>query len=147
VSRANALRAKGYTRRSEEVIQETSPDMGTTVYVRDARGLVTQQTDGRGVVTDMTYDNAGRMLTKSFPAASAENVTYTYDSIAGGNKGVGRLTSASPDRRDCPDSRPWPRARHLNPTNSGQQIPALADSCYVSRLTFSRVPYFCVSHE
>ena len=58
-----------------------------------ARGLVTQQTDGRGVVTDQTYDTAGRMLTKTFPAASSENIAYTYDSTTGGNKGVGRVTS------------------------------------------------------
>jgi RHS repeat-associated protein len=75
-----------------EVIQEASPDAGTTVYVRDARGLVTQQTDGRGVVTTMTYDNAGRLLTETYPAAAAENVTYTYDDILNGNKGKGRLT-------------------------------------------------------
>jgi YD repeat-containing protein len=33
------------------------------------------------------------MKTKTFPAATAENVTYTWDSTAGGNKGKGRLTS------------------------------------------------------
>jgi RHS repeat-associated protein len=76
-----------------EVIQETSPDAGTTVYnARDARGLVTQMTDGRGVVTNRTYDNAGRLLSETYPAAVAENVTYTYDSILSGNKGIGRLT-------------------------------------------------------
>ena len=75
-----------------EVIQEASPDRGTNVYVRDARGLVTQVTDGRGIVTNMTYDNAGRLLTKTYPAATAENITYTYNSVASGNKGVGRLT-------------------------------------------------------
>ena len=78
-----------------EVIRRVSPDTGTTDYVRNTRGLVTQMTDARGVVTDYTYDDAGRLLTRSFPAATAENVTYTYDSIAGGNKGVGRLTSVT----------------------------------------------------
>ena len=53
---------------------------------------MTQKTDGRAVVANMTYDNAGRMLTRTFPAATAENVTYAYDSITGGNKGIGRLT-------------------------------------------------------
>jgi YD repeat-containing protein len=76
-----------------EVIQESSPDAGTTVFTRDARGLVTQQTDGRGVITNRTYDNAGRMLTETYPAATAENVTYTYDATASSNKGKGRLTS------------------------------------------------------
>lgn len=76
-----------------EIIHEVNPDSGTTTYVRDARGLVTQMTDARSIVTDYTYDAAGRMATKSFPASSGENVTYTWDSIAAGNKGKGRLTS------------------------------------------------------
>jgi YD repeat-containing protein len=76
-----------------EVIQEVSPDAGTTTYVRDLRGLVTQQTDGRSVVTNRTYDNAGRLLTEAYPAATAENVTYAYDSIVGSANGKGRLTS------------------------------------------------------
>jgi YD repeat-containing protein len=77
-----------------EVIQEVSPDAGTTTYVRDERGLVTIETDGRGIVTNRTYDPAGRMLTETYPAAAAENVTYTYDNITtpAGNKGKGRLT-------------------------------------------------------
>ncbi len=72
--------------------RETSPDSGNTDFVRDLRGLVTQKTDGRGIVTNMAYDNAGRIMTKTFPAASAEDVDYTYDSTASGNKGKGRLT-------------------------------------------------------
>ena len=72
-----------------EVIRQNSPDSGITDTVRDARGLATQVTDGRGVVTAMTYDNAGRMLTRTFAAAPAENLTYTYDDIAAGNKGRG----------------------------------------------------------
>jgi RHS repeat-associated protein len=75
-----------------ELIQEVSQDRGTIVYVRDARGLVTQMTDGRGVSTNMTYDNGGRLLTKTYPAAPAESIAHTYDSVASGNKGVGRLT-------------------------------------------------------
>ena len=75
-----------------DTIRQDNPDSGITDYVRDARGLVTSITDARGVVTNVTYDAAGRMLSKSFPAASAEDVTYTYDSTAGGNLGVGRLT-------------------------------------------------------
>jgi YD repeat-containing protein len=78
-----------------EAIREASPDAGVTVYVRDARGLVTQMTDGRNVVTNYTYDNAGRIATRTFPAGPAENIAYTYDSTAAGNKGVGRLTSVS----------------------------------------------------
>ncbi len=78
-----------------EVIREDSPDTGITDYVVNKLGLVTQMTDARGVVTNFTYDDAGRVLTKTFPAGSGENVTYTYDSIAGGNYGRGRLTQLS----------------------------------------------------
>jgi RHS repeat-associated protein len=75
-----------------DIIQRASPDSGTTVYEYNALGKVTKITDGRGVVTDMTYDNAGRLLTKSYPAATAENIAYAWDSTTGGNKGVGRIT-------------------------------------------------------
>ena len=75
-----------------EVIQEVSPDAGTMVYVRYLRGLVTQMTDGRGIVSNMTYDTAGRLLTVVYPAAVGENVTYSYDSVVSSNKGKGRLT-------------------------------------------------------
>lgn len=76
-----------------ETIQEISPDRGVIVYVRDARGLITQETDARGQVVNFTYDDAGRLLTKSFVGASAQNVTYTWD--IGGDEGVGRITSVS----------------------------------------------------
>lgn len=78
-----------------EVIQETSPDSGVTIYVRNALGDVTQMTDARGVVTNYSYDAAGRMLTKSYPAAPEENVSYSYDATANGNKGIGRLTGST----------------------------------------------------
>src|SRR6266545_4242112 len=75
-----------------DVIQRASPDAGTAVTVVNALGKPTQITDGRGVVANLTYDNAGRLLTKQYPAATAENITYTWDSTVGGNMGVGRLT-------------------------------------------------------
>ena len=75
-----------------EAIRRTSPDTGVTDYVYNEQGLVTQMTDARSVVTDYTYDALGRVLTKNFPASTGENVTFTYDVVAGGNKGVGRLT-------------------------------------------------------
>jgi RHS repeat-associated protein len=49
-------------------------------------------TDGRSIVTNLTYDNAGRLLTKQYPAATGENITYTWDSTPAGNNGVGRIT-------------------------------------------------------
>ncbi|MEO8392107.1 MAG: RHS repeat-associated core domain-containing protein [Chloroflexota bacterium] len=74
------------------VIQATSPDTGTTVYNYDLAENVTSQTDARGVVTNRTFDALNRPLTVTFPAYSGENMAFTYDSTASGNKGVGRLT-------------------------------------------------------
>jgi YD repeat-containing protein len=85
--------ATAYVRNGfDDVIQRTSPDTGTTVYEFSKLGKVTKITDGRGIVTNLTYDNAGRLLTKEYPAATSENVTVTWDSTASGNKGVGRVT-------------------------------------------------------
>jgi RHS repeat-associated protein len=73
------------------VIQVTSPDTGVTVNAYDEAGNLTQVTDARGVVTDYAYDALNRVTAKTFPAAPAENVTYTYDAVAAGF-GKGRLT-------------------------------------------------------
>jgi len=75
-----------------DVIQASSPDSGTIVYQRDSRGLITQKTDGRSIVTNQTFDNAGRITARSFPSASGENVTWSYDDVTSGNKGKTRLT-------------------------------------------------------
>jgi RHS repeat-associated protein len=74
------------------VIQETSPDKGTTVYMLDKAGNRTNETDARGVVTLRTFDALNRVTSETFPASPGENITYTYDSTAGGNFGIGRLT-------------------------------------------------------
>ena len=76
-----------------EEIQEASPDRGTTVYVRDAAGNVTQRSDGRGVVANATFDALDRQLGLAFPATPTLNRSFGYDATAGGNKGIGRLTS------------------------------------------------------
>jgi RHS repeat-associated protein len=75
-----------------EAIQRSSPDTGTTVYEYNALGKVTKITDARSVITNLTYDNAGRLLTKTFPASTGENITLTWDATASGNKGIGQLT-------------------------------------------------------
>ncbi len=73
-----------------EVVREVSLEAGTTQYVRDTRGLVTQMTDGRGIVSNFTYDAAGRPLSMTFPAHPEDNLTYAYDA---GVYGIGHLTS------------------------------------------------------
>lgn len=90
-SLTTSRKVDGYGR----LIEEVSPDRGTLTYWYDKADKVTKIVDGDGVQTDFTYDASGRRLTATFPSASAENVTYTYDSVAGGNVGKGRLTSVN----------------------------------------------------
>jgi RHS repeat-associated protein len=75
------------------VTQVVSPDSGTTVYTYDLAGNVKSRKDARKIVTNYTYDALDRPLTRTLPSATTENVTYSYDSTANGNFGVGRLTS------------------------------------------------------
>jgi YD repeat-containing protein len=56
-----------------------SIDADTTVYVRDARGLVTLKTDDRGEVTTFTYDAVGNRRRDTTPAA-ARVATYAATS-------------------------------------------------------------------
>ena len=76
-----------------DVIQQTSPDTGTTVFWYDANGAVTKQVDARSIETDYTNDLTGRVLSKTFPADASENVTYTYDWAGSVSKGIGHLAS------------------------------------------------------
>lgn len=77
------------------VIREVSPDRGTTTYWYDAAGNLTQTVDGDGQQTNYAYDNTYRLTSATFAGASAETITYSYDSTAGGNAGVGRLTGVT----------------------------------------------------
>jgi YD repeat-containing protein len=43
-------------------IRRTSPDSGITDYEYNALGKNTKITDARSVVTNLAYDNAGRLL-------------------------------------------------------------------------------------
>lgn len=76
-------------------IQEASPDRGTRTMWYDAAGNLTQLTDGNGQQVNYAYDNANRLLSATYAGASAETITYSYDSTTGGNKGVGRLTGVT----------------------------------------------------
>lgn len=74
----------------------TDPDMGSWSYSYSVLGNLTTQTDARGCVTTVTYDDLNRPTGKTYTGPGACNptpdVTYTYDSIAGGNEGWGRRT-------------------------------------------------------
>lgn len=74
------------------LIQQTSPDTGTTIFYYDKAGNMTQRIDARSVVTNFTYDAENRLLTVEYPADSSENVTYIYDDITLGNYQLGRLS-------------------------------------------------------
>jgi YD repeat-containing protein len=72
-----------------------SPDTGITIFAYDVAGNQTQQTDARVVVVNYSYDVLNRLTSITYPASTNENITFTYDSVAGGNKGRGRLTSVT----------------------------------------------------
>lgn len=76
-------------------IRETSPDRGTRTLWYDPAGHITKIVDGDSVEVDYAYDVAGRLTGSSYPGHSAETVTYTYDSTASDNAGVGRLTGVT----------------------------------------------------
>jgi YD repeat-containing protein len=62
-----------------EAIQEQSNDVGAIVYHRNEKGQVTERTDARGVVSDFSYDDAGRVTAAVYPGETSSNATYTYD--------------------------------------------------------------------
>jgi RHS repeat-associated protein len=78
----------------------TDPDMGTWSYAYDAVGNLKRQTDARNQTICFYYDALNRPLGKHYrtdtacptPTPPSYNVSYTYDSTAGGNKGIGRRT-------------------------------------------------------
>ena len=75
-----------------EVVREVNLEAGITLYERDTRGLITKMTDARGIVTDYSYDAAGRPLSVSYPATPVENVNYIWDE---NTFGLGQLTNVS----------------------------------------------------
>jgi RHS repeat-associated protein len=86
-----------------DVIQRTSPDTGTTIYHYDGAGRLSSITDARAVVTSLSYDLLDRIIGKTFTSAPSEAITYTYDSTASGNKGIGHLTGMT----DASGSTTW----------------------------------------
>ncbi len=86
-----------YTRNGfGDVIQQTSPDSGISVFRYDSDANLTGKTDALGIVTNQTFDALDRPLTTTYPAHAAENVAYTYDQTGSGfSFGIGRLTSVT----------------------------------------------------
>jgi RHS repeat-associated protein len=74
---------------------QTDPDRGTESYSYDADGNLTKAVDGRGAAGTVYagYDGLDRLLWRNNTnSPTGARVAYTYDSTAGGNDGVGRLT-------------------------------------------------------
>uniref|UniRef100_UPI003BA9DCAF DUF6531 domain-containing protein n=1 Tax=Kiloniella litopenaei TaxID=1549748 RepID=UPI003BA9DCAF len=80
-----------------DVIQRVSPDSGATTYAYDVAGRLSSKTDARGVEVTYSYDLLDRVVTRSYPSTANETVTYGYDDVTNGNKGLGRLTSVTDD--------------------------------------------------
>ncbi len=76
------------------------PDLGSWEYAYDDLGNLVRQEDGLGQNTCMYYDDMNRMTGKYYngtsetcPSSPTMHLSYTYDETAGGNKGIGAMTS------------------------------------------------------
>ncbi len=76
----------------DNLTQVSSPDTGITIYSYDNANNRTSMIDARGVVVNYSYDALNRLTNVTYPATPEENITYTYDNAANGNKGIGRLS-------------------------------------------------------
>jgi RHS repeat-associated protein len=78
----------------------SDPDMGNWSYIYNGFGELIEQTDAKGQTTRMTYDDLGRLITKTELAGTAQAGTsqWVYDTVPGG---VGKLVAvvSAPDDR------------------------------------------------
>jgi RHS repeat-associated protein len=81
------------------------PDLGDWAYVYDASGRLLTQTDAKGQVATLTYDDLDRVLTKVVTGSglAAETVTSSYDQARSGFFNVGQLTKAVKVKAGAPD--------------------------------------------
>jgi YD repeat-containing protein len=68
---------------------DTQPESGTTSYLYDAVGHVTQHTDANGAITLYTYDTDNRLTLRTTRPGTVDDLTITYDDL------VSRVTSLS----------------------------------------------------
>ena len=69
-------------------IAMADPDMGLWRYRYDAAGNLISQTNAL-TTTLFSYDGLNRLVGKDYGGNGSTDVTYTYDSMAGGNLGKG----------------------------------------------------------
>lgn len=76
-------------------IGQSDPDRGTETYSYDPNGNLTQSVDARGAAGTVYagYDGLDRLLWRNTTnSPTGATVSYTYDSTANGNVGIGRKT-------------------------------------------------------
>ncbi len=79
-----------------DLIQQTSPDSGKTVFHFDADANQTQKVDALSVTANATFDALDRIASRSYPADSTQNVSFTYDQTGTGfGFGIGQLTTVA----------------------------------------------------
>ena len=62
-----------------EVVQEISPDRGTTSYLYDEAGDVKSMTDARGITVAYQRDILGRIVLKTPGDNAANTIAYDWD--------------------------------------------------------------------
>jgi YD repeat-containing protein len=91
----------------------SDPDMGAWSYGYNAAGSLTQQTDARGITTMLAYDDAQRLLTKTY-SNEEPTVEYEYDTYPDANLCDGAappfalvtlMTDGAGERLSCYDIR------------------------------------------
>jgi RHS repeat-associated protein/uncharacterized repeat protein (TIGR01451 family) len=100
----------------------TDPDMGAWSYGYDVFGNLNSQSDARGCGITVIYDDLNRPTQKLYSGLGAcdatPDVTYTYDSTTGGNKGIGYRTGMT----DGSGSTSWTYNALGQATNQSQTI-------------------------
>ncbi len=76
-------------------IFESSPDRGDRTYWYDAADRLVRLIDADDDETLYAYDAASRQISETYVDAAWENISFSYDSVVGGNNGKGRLTGVT----------------------------------------------------
>jgi YD repeat-containing protein len=97
----------------------SDPDLGDWDYTYDALGNLSYQDDAKYQRICMYYDSLNRLTGRYFttdsttcPSSPTMNATYTYDSTASGNKGIGRRTGMSNSSNGVTVTASWKYDEH-----------------------------------